>query len=103
MVAGWINNPTTLNPTPSFPASTSSGTATALEVAFPQCPTGLGGKLTTITMPNKLTYSVQDLAFKQWFYDGATTTGFNGLTSPAYSMFGNLPAPNPSLGCPLPP
>ena len=103
MVAGWINNPTTLNPTHSFPASTSSGTATALEVAFPQCPTGLGGKLTTITMPNKLTYSVQDLAFKQWFYDGATTTGFNGLTSPAYSMFGNLPAPNPSLGCPLPP
>jgi hypothetical protein len=55
MVAGWINNPTTFNPTPSFPASTFSGAATVLEVAYPQChpssppstPPPLGGNLTT--------------------------------------------------------
>jgi hypothetical protein len=98
MVAGWIDNPTTLNPTPSFPSSTSPPTAAFLEVAYPQCPTGLGGQLTAITMPNTFTYSVQDLAFKQWFYNLATTTGFNGLTSPAYSMFGSLKAANPP-GC----
>jgi len=80
MVAGWINNPTTLNPTPTWPSSTSKGNADVLEVAYPKCPTGLAGQLTVITMPNTTTYSVQDLAFKQWFYDGATTTGFNGLT-----------------------
>jgi hypothetical protein len=100
MVAGWIDNPTTLNPTPSFPSSTSPPTAAFLEVAYPQCPTGLGGQLTAITMPNTFTYSVQDLAFKQWFYDLATTTGFNNLTSPAYSMFGSLKAANPFVGCP---
>jgi hypothetical protein len=98
MVAGWINNPTTLNPTPSFPSSTFSGTASVLEVAYPECPTGLAGQLTKITMPNKFTYSVQDLAFKQWFYDGATATGFNGLTPLPYSMFGSLKVPNPP-GC----
>jgi hypothetical protein len=97
MVAGWINNPTTLNPTPSWPASTTIGSPPiVLEVAYPQCPTGLAGQLTAITMPNRFTYSVQDLAFKSWFYDGATSTGFNGQVS----MFASLPAANPSVLCP---
>jgi hypothetical protein len=89
MVAGWINNPTTLNPAPRWPSSTFTGSV--LEVAYPQC---LGGKLTTITMP-KFAYSVQDLAFKSWFYNGITNTGFNGQ----FSMFGSLTIANPP-GCP---
>jgi hypothetical protein len=101
-VAGWIDNPTTLNLTPSWPSSTSSVTDSVLEVAYPQCPPpppapnvdGLGGTLTSITMANRFTYSVQDLAFKSWFYKGITNTGFNGQ----FSMFGTLPVANPP-GC----
>jgi hypothetical protein len=55
----------------------------------------LAGQLKKITMSNGFTYSVQDLAFKQWFYNRATTTGFNGLPSPSYSMFGSLKVHNP--------
>jgi hypothetical protein len=97
MVAGWINNPTTLNPTPSWKSSTASGTGSVLEVAYSEC---LGGTLATITMSNRFAYSVQDLAFKSFFYDQIVNTGFNGL-QPAlpYSIFGSLPAPNPA-GCP---
>jgi hypothetical protein len=97
MVAGWIDNPTTLNPTPSWKSSTTSGTGSVLEVAYSEC---LGGTLATITMPNRFAYSVQDLAFKSFFYDLITNTGFNNL-QPAlpYSIFGSLPAPNPA-GCP---
>jgi len=96
-VAGWIDNPTTLNPTPPWPSSTSRGTERVLEVAYPQCPSPpptppLRGNLTTIPMP-KFTYSVQDLAFKSWFYNdmGSANTGFNGQ----FSMFGNLPVSCP--------
>jgi hypothetical protein len=108
MVAGWIDNPTTLNPTPSWPSSTFSKTASVLEVAYPQCyptsppatPAPLGGNLTTITMPNKFTYSVQDLAFKSWFYNQSTNTSvINQYT--LYSMFSNLTAANPSATCPV--
>jgi hypothetical protein len=106
MVAGWIDNPTTLNPTPSWPSSTSSGTGSFLEVAYPQCnlppatpPPPLGGNLTSIVTP-KFTYSVQDLAFKSWFYDLSTNTSVINQYS-LFSLFGTLTAANPSLSCPF--
>jgi hypothetical protein len=98
-VAGWINNPTTLNKTPGWTGTINgvTGCQTALEVSDPPA---LSGQLTQITMPNKDVYHVQDLAFKSWFYgDGATSgtanSGFNG----GYSLFGTFAVPNPPT-CP---
>jgi hypothetical protein len=99
MIAGWMDNPTTLNPTPSWPGTT-GGVGCTLEVAYP---TALAGQLTPITMPNKTIYHVQDLAFKSWFYGdtGTASTGFGpGGAGTAYSLFGNLVTPNLSTSCP---
>jgi hypothetical protein len=100
MIAGWMDNPTTLNPTPSWPGTFSgvSGCQTILEAAYPNA---LAGQLTAITMPNKTVYHVQDLAFKSWFYGdtGTASTGFGpGGAGTAYSLFDTLKTPN--LTCP---
>jgi hypothetical protein len=100
MIAGWMDNPTTLNPTPSWLGTFSgvSGCQSILEAAYPNA---LAGKLTAITMPNKTVYHVQDLAFKSWFYGdtGPASTGFGPLgTGTSYSLFGTLSTPN--LTCP---
>jgi hypothetical protein len=95
MVAGWMDNPTTLNTTPKWPGTFSgvSGCQSILEVAYPD---PLAAKLTKITMSNNDVYHVQDLAFKSWFYGdiGANNSGFGGV----YSLFGNLTVANPP-GC----
>ncbi len=101
MIAGWMNNPTTLNNTPPWPGTFSGvpGCQTILEVAYPDA---LAGQLTPITMPNKTIYHVQDLAYKSWFYGdtGPASTGFgpNGGVGTAYSLFDTLKVPN--LTCP---
>jgi hypothetical protein len=93
-VAGWMDNPTTLNPTPNWLGTIngSTGCQDVLEVAFPP---GLAGALTTLTIHNKI-YHVQDLAFKSWFYQdtGSANTGFGGN----YSLFGTFTSPAPT--CP---
>ena len=100
-VAGWINNPTTLNQTPGWTGTINeiTGCQTVLEVSDPPA---LSGQLTPITMPNKDVYHVQDLAFKSWFYgDGATSGTANSGFGNAYSLFGTFPiaTPNPPT-CP---
>jgi len=85
-IAGWMDNPTTLNVTPPWQGTINGGTCqSVLEVAYPP---GLSGRLTSITMSNKMVYHVQDLAFKSWFYgdSGTANAGFGG----GYSLFGNL-------------
>jgi hypothetical protein len=101
MIAGWMNNPTTLNATPKWSGTFSgvSGCQTILEVAYPNA---LAGALTAITMSNKTVYHVQDLAYKSWFYGdtGPASTGFGpgGAVGTAYSLFDTLQTPN--LTCP---
>jgi hypothetical protein len=97
MTAGWIDNPTTLNPTPPWLRTINgvSGCQDLLEVAYPP---GLSGALTSVTAPDKTVYHVQDLAFKGWFYgDGVTmgasaNSGFGGT----YSLFRTFGRPNSS-------
>jgi hypothetical protein len=102
MIVGWMDNPTTLNSTPPWLGTFSgiSGCQSILEVAYPNA---LAGKLTAITMPSKVVYHVQDLAFKSWFYGdtGSASTGFGPAgAGTAYSLFGNLSTPNLTcLGC----
>lgn len=91
MVAGWMDNPTTLNTTPPWTGTINGvpGPQTILEVAYPDAL--MGQQLIPITMPNKIVYHVQDLAFKSWFYcdTGSNNAGFNGQ----YALL-NIP-PNP--------
>jgi hypothetical protein len=85
-VAGWMDNPTTLNPTPKWQLTINGGCQDVLEVAFPP---GLTGALTTLTAPHKPIYHVQDLAFKSWFYGDGTNqskTGNSGFGG-SYSLF----------------
>jgi hypothetical protein len=98
MIAGWMDNPTTLNTTPTWIGTIngSMGPQNTLEVAYPPA---VAGVLSSIIMTNKTIYHVQDLAFKSWFYcdTGSDNSGFNGgyslsLTGPT------LPSPNPA--CP---
>jgi hypothetical protein len=99
MIAGWMDNPTTLNPTPQWPGIINgmSGCQGLLEVAYPP---GLSGAPTSVTAADKIVYHVQDLAFKGWFYgDGVTlgasaNSGFGGN----YSLFHTFGTPN--LSCP---
>jgi hypothetical protein len=85
VLAGWIDNPTTLNVAPSWPINgVASPCQTALEVGFPPNLT-----LQTITMPSKVVYHVQDLAFKSWFYrDGGSSATPNSGLGGSYSLFG---------------
>jgi hypothetical protein len=91
MVAGWVDNPTTLNTTPPWRGTINGvpGPQTTLEVAYPDAL--MSQPLTPITTPNKTVYHVQDLAFKSWFYcdTGSNNAGFNGQ----YALL-NIP-PNP--------
>jgi hypothetical protein len=97
MVAGWMDNPTTLNPTPTWLGTINGVSACQdiLEVAYPPA---LSTTLFAITAPDGNVYHVQDLAFKGWFYgDGVTAgasanSGFGGV----YSLFGTLTSPNTS-------
>jgi len=97
MMAGWMDNPTTLNPTPQWQGTINgtTGCQSVLEVAYPQ---GVSGTTPiAITALDHNVYHVQDLAFKSWFYgDNGTppNSGFGGN----YSLFGNLTSPN--LTCP---
>jgi hypothetical protein len=95
MVAGWMDNPTTLNTAPKWPGTFSgvTGCQSILETAYPDA---LAAQLTTIKMSNNNVYHVQHLAFKSWFYGdiGANNSGFGG----SYSLFGTLTIPN--LSCP---
>jgi hypothetical protein len=100
MIAGWMDNPTTLNTTPSWTGTIngSSGDQNALEVAYPPA---VDGGLATITMPNKTVYHVQNLAFKSWFYcdQGSANSGFGGSYSFSLSLtVAPLSTPNPN--CP---
>jgi hypothetical protein len=100
VLPGWIDNPTTLNVTPNWSGTINGVTQcqTALEVGFPS---GLQSAmlLQAITMPSKVVYHVQDLAFKSWFYrDGVLpNTTPNSSFNTLYSLFGSVgfhvPAP----------
>jgi hypothetical protein len=100
MVAGWMDNPTTLNPTPPW-LGTINGVSACQEILEVAYPPALSAVLPVpITAPDGNVYHVQDLAFKGWFYgDGVTAgasanSGFGG----SYSLFGTLAVPNTS--CP---
>jgi hypothetical protein len=94
VLPGWMDNPTTLNVTPTWSGTINGATQcqTALEVGFPS-----GLQLQSITMPSKVIYHVQDLAFKSWFYrDGGSSSTPNsgfGKVVPSYSLFGNFGVP----------
>jgi hypothetical protein len=92
MIAAWIDNPTTLNRTPSWQGTINgvTGPHHALAVAYPP---DLVGQLTKIMMTNKNVYHVQDLAFKSWFFcDTTLPNDFNfGYNNGVYSLFGTLP------------
>jgi hypothetical protein len=98
VLPGWIDDPTTLNVTPNWLGTINAATQcqTALEVGFPA-----GLPLQPITMPSRVTYHVQDLAFKSWYYrDGVllyTTTSNSGLGG-NYSLFGTFTSA--ALPCP---
>jgi hypothetical protein len=98
MVAGWMDNPTTLNTTPTWLGTIngSSGDQNTLEVAYPPA---VQVGLATITMPNKDVYHVQNLAFKSWFYcdQGSANSGFGGSYS--FSL-ATTPLPTPNPLCP---
>jgi hypothetical protein len=101
VLPGWIDNPTTLNVTPNWSGTINGVTQcqTALEVGFPS---GLQSAmlLQAITMPSKVVYHVQDLAFKSWFYrDGVlpNTTPNSGLGG-NYSLLGTFTSA--ALPCP---
>jgi hypothetical protein len=93
VMAGWIDNPTTLNTTPNWMGTINgvTGCQTALEVGFPP---GLAGVVTAITLPSKVVYHVQDLAFKSWFYGdgGSSSTPNSGFGTAPYSLFGTFGA-----------
>ena len=97
MVAGWMDNPTTLNTTPPWRGTINGvpGPQTTLEVAYPDAL--MSQPLTPITTPNKTVYHVQDLAFKSWFYcdTGSNNAGFNGQ----YALL-NIPPFPPNPLCP---
>jgi hypothetical protein len=98
MIAGWLDNPTTLNTTPTWTGTIngSSGPQNTLEVAYPPA---VAGALSSITMPNKTIYHVQSLAFKSWFYcdTASDNSGFGTVYS--LSLTGStLSTPNPA--CP---
>jgi hypothetical protein len=88
VIAGWMDNPTTLNTTPNWNGTINgvTGCQTALEVGFPP---GLAGAVTAITMHDKVVYHVQDLAFKSWFYGDGVSTPNSGLGG-NYSLFGTF-------------
>jgi hypothetical protein len=94
VIPGWMDNPTTLNVTPGWSGTINGVTSppchqTALEVGFPS-----GLTLQPITMPSKVVYHVQDLAFKSWFYgDGGSSSTPNSGFGAAYSLFGNFGVP----------
>jgi hypothetical protein len=100
VLPGWIDNPTTLNVTPGWSGTingvTSPPCQTALEVGFPS-----GLTLQPITMPSKVVYHVQDLAFKSWFYrDGVLpNTTPNSSFNTLYSLFGSLGFHVPAAPC----
>jgi hypothetical protein len=95
-VAGWMDNPTTLNntmPVPNWPGTINgtTGCQNVLEVSFPDGLTGTAApQLNAITIHGRV-YHVNDLAFKSWFYrdTGIDNTGFGG----AYSLFGSFSTP----------
>jgi hypothetical protein len=95
MIAGWMDNPTTLNTTPAWSGTIngSTGNQNTLEVAYPPA---VGGGLATFTMPNKTVYHVQNLAFKSWFYcdQGSANSGFGGSYSLSLAV-APLSTPNP--------
>jgi hypothetical protein len=101
VLPGWMDNPTTLNVTPNWSGNINAITSppcqqTALEVGFPS-----GLPLQPITMPSKVTYHVQDLAFKSWFYRDSvplyTTTPNSGFGA-NYSLLGTFTSA--ALSCP---
>jgi hypothetical protein len=103
-VAGWMDNPTTLNPTPNWPG-TINGVGPCQSILEVADPAGLSGSLTPITMHNNDVYHVQDLAFKSWFYaDGFGVVNTTPNTSVGgYSLFGTVPfntTPNNVTTCP---
>ena len=101
VLPGWIDNPTTLNVTPSWSGTingvTSPPCQTALEVGFP---TGLP-PLQPITMPSKVVYHVQDLAFKSWFYgDGGSEFDSKFRLRRGLFAVRHLRFPVPAAPCP---
>jgi hypothetical protein len=98
VLPGWIDNPTTLNVTPKWLGTINgfTGCQTALEVGFPA-----SLPLQQITMPSKVVYNVQDLAFKSWFYrDGVLpNTTPNSSFNTLYSLFGSLGLHVPAAPC----
>jgi hypothetical protein len=98
MIAGWMDNPTTLNTTPTWIGTINGvlGPQNTLEVAYPPA---VAGVLSSIILSNKTIYHVQELAFKSWFYcdTGSDNSGFG----PAYALSlatASLLSPNPA--CP---
>ncbi|HLY58701.1 MAG TPA: hypothetical protein VKS60_24270 [Stellaceae bacterium] len=85
-VAEWMDDPSGINPTPSWGnIGQVSGCQANLEVGDP-----LSGTLDQIYMAsNKYTYHVQDLTFTSWFYGQKPSTGVNGW----YSFLGTFTTP----------
>ena len=78
-VAGWMNDPYNINPTPAWSSSTGGmpgQCGNLLEVGNP-----LNGAVFQVTMPNGFTYKPQELAFFSWFYNQSPSIGAGGLYS----------------------
>jgi hypothetical protein len=103
VIAGWMDNPTTLNATTSLPApATWSGTVDGITQCQTAVEVGFAPKLSvqSVTMPSKVIYHVQDLAFKSWFYrDGSSSSTVNSGYGGQYSLFSD---PNFKALPPLP-
>lgn len=77
-VSEWMDDPLGTNPTPAWGHTGQvSGCQGNLETGDP-----LSGKLMApVTMPNGVTYHVQELAFFSWFFRQSPSLGVNGLYS----------------------
>jgi hypothetical protein len=73
----WMDDPTGVNPVPHWGhIGQVSGCQTNLEVGDP-----LTGTNITVSMPNHVTYHLQELAFFSWFYDQTPSIAVNGWYS----------------------
>ena len=81
----FVDDPSASNPTPSWGnIGQVTGCQTNLEVGDP-----LTGTIFTMTSPSSYVYHLQELAFKSWFYNDATSSGVNGW----YSSNGTFTTP----------
>lgn len=84
-LAEWLNDPTTVNPTPAWGhVGQVSGCQNNYEVGDPLS----GTLMPAVKMPNGFTYHLQELAFFDWYYRITPSIGVNGW----YSLKGTFKA-----------